>query len=320
MYMTMMHIHKLIPRCVIPVFVLAGALHGEAFSASSGPEGIDWRLVEVGGTPVSPLPNERQPNILLDPVKKRVSGFSGCNNFFGGYELDGPSLKFGLIGSTRRACPDLETALETDVFKALDETRAWNMEDSMLLLLLLLDDGVVLARFTRLQKDASAPDLGSITFLSTWFPSGKVTLSHGEYREPAAPGSASEIIVKLSDKKAFGMVNGREIGAAVIVTSGGGTGTFYDLALLSRGSEGWVNTDTVFLGDRVKVHSVEIKNNRIVVAMTTHGPKDPKCCPTFEVKKRFAIAGNHLVSVAEAETDGASRITGTVWQCVQTLY
>jgi hypothetical protein len=186
--------------------------------------------------------------------------------------------------------------LETEIFKALNKTRAWKIEDGVLL---LLDDSAVLARFTKVQKDAPAFDLGSMTFLSTWVPSGKVTLSHGEYREPAAPGSALEIIVRLSDKKVFGMVNGRETGAAVIFTSAGGTGTFYDLALLVNEAEGWVNTDTVLLGDRVKVHSVEIKDDHVVVAVTTHGPHDPRCCPTIEVKKRFAIEGNHLVSVAE---------------------
>jgi len=308
---------SVIPLCFILICAFAGVLHGEAFSSSNGTEGIEWRLVEAGGAPVSPLVNERQPYILLDPVKKRVLGFSGCNNFFSSYELDGASLKFGPVGSTRRACPDLETGLETEVFKALDKTCAWKIKDGMLL---LLDDSTVLARFTRVQKDAFSPDLGSMTFLSTWFPSGKVTLSHGEHCEPAAPGSASEIIVKLSDKKVFGMVNGRETGAAVIFTSTGGTGTFYDLALLSREAEGWVNTDTVLLGDRVKVHSVIIKNDHIVVAMTTHGPNEPKCCPTVEVEKRFGIEGNHLVSVAEVESDRESRITGTVWQWVQTLY
>jgi len=162
--MTMIRIQTLILLCFILICAFAGVLHGGAFSSSSGPEGIEWRLVETGGAPVSPLANERQPYILLDPVKKRVSGFSGCNNFFSSYELDGASLKFGPVGSTRRACPDLETGLETEVFKALDKTRAWKIKDGMLL---LTDDGNVLARFTRVQKDAPAPDLGSMTFLST---------------------------------------------------------------------------------------------------------------------------------------------------------
>jgi heat shock protein HslJ len=146
--MTMMRIHKLIPLCIMLICAFTGVLHGEAFSASSGPEGIEWRLVEVGGAPVSPLANEKQPYIMFDPPQKRVSGFAGCNNFFGSYELDGSSLKFGPIGSTRRACPDRETAVETEVFKALDKTRAWKIKDGMLL---LLDDSAVLARFTRAQ-------------------------------------------------------------------------------------------------------------------------------------------------------------------------
>ncbi|MFZ2196254.1 MAG: hypothetical protein WAV13_00865 [Thermodesulfovibrionales bacterium] len=143
-----------------------------------------------------------------------------------------------------------------------------------------------------------SPDLRSMTFMSTWFPSGKVTLSEGQYREPAAPGSASEIVVKLSDKRTFGLINGKDTGAVVLVTFPGETGTFYDLALLTNGSEGWVNTDVAFLGDRVKVHSLVIKDNYFVITMTTHGPGDAMCCPTLEVEKFFAVQGNRLVPVA----------------------
>ena len=170
----MIRIHKRIPLCSILICAFLGVLQGEAFSASIGPEGIGWRLVEVFGVPVSPLAGKNQPYIMFDQAQKRVTGFAGCNNFFGGYELDGSSLKFGPIGSTRRACPDIETVLETSFFRALDKTNAWKIEDGILL---LLDDRAVLARFTRVQKDAPAVDLGSMTFLSTWVPSGKETLS-----------------------------------------------------------------------------------------------------------------------------------------------
>ena len=315
--MTMIRIHKPILLCSILIFAFLGALYSDALSASSGPEGIEWRLVEAGGTPVPPLADERQPLILLDPVQKKATGFSGCNNFFGGYELDGESLKFGPIGATRRFCEGASGEVEMRLMEALDKTRLWNIADG---LLILFDNTHVLARFTRVGKDAPEPDLGSMTFLSTWFPSGKVTLSRGEYREPAAPDSASEIMVKLSDKKVFGVINGRQSGAAVLITDPGGSGTFYDLALLSKEAEGWVNRDISFLGDRVKIHTIEIKNNEIVVAMTTHGPSDPMCCPTLEVKKRFAVQEDRLVPAAGGESEEESRITGKVWQWVQSLY
>jgi len=128
--------------------------------AGTGPEavsieGVQWYLLEVAGSPVSPMAHDKQPHITLDPVQKRASGFSGCNNFFGSYELKGESLKFGPVGATRMACPDLEMGLETEVFKALDQTRAWEIQDKELL---FLADGKVLARFAVSQADNGATE------------------------------------------------------------------------------------------------------------------------------------------------------------------
>jgi len=290
----------------------AGGINPSAMSI----EGPEWRLIEVGGSPVSPLPGERQPFIFFNAVKKQATGFAGCNNFFGTYELDGPALRFGPVGATRMFCEGEPGEVELKLMGALEKTRSWEISDNVL----LLKNGGILARFTIAGKDSASVDLESMTFLSTWFPSRKVTLSLGEYREPAAPGSASEIVVRLSDMKAFGMIAGKEEGVVVLVTSTAGSGTFYDLALLTKEPGGWVNTDTVPLGDRVKVHSVEIENDEIVVAMTTHGPDDPMCCPTLEVKKRFAVRGNRLVSPAGKVTNKETPITGTVWHWVHTLY
>ena len=265
--------------------------------AAIGLEGNEWQLLEVSGIPVSPLSGEKQPDIIFDSVQKQATGSAGCNNFFVGYELDGNSLKFGQTGSTRRACPDLQMSLETEVFKALEKTRSWKITDGELF---LLDGGEVLARFSPDRPVEPVVDLQSMTFLSSWFPSGKVKLSHGEYREPAAPGSAAVIVVTLSDKQVFGLINGRQTGAVVLVTETGGSGTFYDLALLVKEAAGWVNTDVVLLGDRVEVHAIEIVDDTIVISMKTHGPEDPMCCPTYEVTKRFTMRENRLVPRMES--------------------
>jgi heat shock protein HslJ len=108
-------------------------------------EGVHWYLTEVTGAPVSPMADDKQPHILLDPALKRATGYAGCNNFFGSYELDGALLTFGPIGQTRMACPDLETGLETNVFEALGNTRKWKIEDGDLL---LFESNAILARFS----------------------------------------------------------------------------------------------------------------------------------------------------------------------------
>jgi len=283
-----------------------------------GLEDNKWQLVEINEASVSSLAGEKQPYILFDSAQKKVTGFAGCNNFFASYEINGTSLKFGPVGSTRMACPDLEMNLETEVFKVLDKTRSWDIRDGRLL---LLDESNVLARFTNARGDDAAIALESMTVLSRWFPSGKVTLSLGEYRKRVTPNSASETVVKLSDKKAFGLINGKETGAVILVTDPGGSGTFYDLALLIKETAGWVNTDTVFLGDRVKVQSIEITGDTIVIKMKTHGPGDPMCCPSTAAVKQFAVTNNRLVPAAdETPEKNIQGIKGTVWQWVRTLY
>jgi len=92
------------------------------------------------------MAGDKQPYMLLDSEQKQVTGFAGCNKFFGRYELDGSSLTFGPMGTTRMACLDLETGMETSVFEALENSRKWKKADGELL---LLDGDAVLARFSR---------------------------------------------------------------------------------------------------------------------------------------------------------------------------
>jgi heat shock protein HslJ len=165
-------------------------------------------------------------------------------------------------------------------------------------------------------------DLDRITVRSERFPSGAVTLKNGEYRESAAAGSAATKTIKLSDQRAIGSVLGRDAAAVVIVTDPGGSGTFFDLALLFKKNGGWANVDTVFLGDRVKVHSVDIRDNEIFVSMTIHGPGDALCCPTREITRRYAIQTDRLIA-REGETKaaiGTDDLIGPVWHWVRTQY
>lgn len=167
------------------------------------------------------------------------------------------------------------------------------------------------------------PDINfdTIVFLSSWTKSGNVQLVNGEYREPAAPGSATETVVKLTDDIASGKVNGEDAAAVILVTNPGGSGTFYDLALLVTEPQGWVNQDITFLGDRVKIHSFAITDNEMVVDMTTQGPEDAMCCPTLHVVRRFVLRENRLVKASEEVRGKADQmLIGTVWRWQQSLY
>jgi META domain-containing protein len=79
--------------------------------------GVEWQVSELSGHAVAPSGDRQQPFIIFDAAKKQATGYAGCNRFFGGYELEGVAMKFGPIGATKRACPDLEEGIETEFLK-----------------------------------------------------------------------------------------------------------------------------------------------------------------------------------------------------------
>jgi heat shock protein HslJ len=163
-------------------------------------------------------------------------------------------------------------------------------------------------------------DPAAMTYRSTWTGSGEVTLTGGVYREPAAPGSAAELVVRLSEWQAFGEVDGQSTGAVILITESGGSGTFYELALLRRRGGDWVNSDVLLLGDRVIIHELAVRDGQVVVAMTTHGPQESMCCPTRRVERRYAVAGGALAAAGETLLPALPALIGPVWQWVRTFY
>lgn len=141
-------------------------------------------------------------------------------------------------------------------------------------------------------------DPASMTYRSAWRESGTVTLSGGLFREQAASGSAAEFSVRLSDWRAFGMTEEGAFGTVILVTQAGGSGTFYDLALLEHGPGGWINSDVVPLGDRVNIHALSIRDGEVLVNLTRHGLHDSMCCPTQYVEQRYSVRDGRLVGAS----------------------
>ena len=134
-------------------------------------------------------------------------------------------------------------------------------------------------------------------YRSEWFDKGKIKLSDGMYKEKIAPDSATELVIKLSDKMAFGDLNGDgvEDAAVILVSDPGGSGTFYDLAAVINSNGNPQHAASVFLGDRVKVEGVSIKSGKIMVKMVTHDRTDPRCCPSLRVEQEYTLQGDALV-------------------------
>lgn len=141
--------------------------------------------------------------------------------------------------------------------------------------------------------------LQNAEYQTEWTPEGWVRLESGEYRTPAAPGSASEIVITLSEHVASGELDGEAVAAAILYSSGGGSGTFRELHVMVERDGQPYDVAWMHLGDRVQINTLSIQDDEIVVDMVTHGPDDPICCPTQQVVQTYALQGEELVQTSE---------------------
>lgn len=164
--------------------------------------------------------------------------------------------------------------------------------------------------------------LGNASYPIDYAGTGSVQLTNGEFRQPAAEDSAADIITQTTDHVAVGeMPVGEPVVAVILVSQTGGTGTFYDLAVMAEQDGQLASRGTAYLGDRIIVNSLSIENGQIVVDMIVQGPEDPFSSPTQQVLQTYELQGAELqktsskvIGTVEAQSENRSEIMGIVWE------
>ncbi len=136
----------------------------------------------------------------------------------------------------------------------------------------------------------------------------QVKLTGGKAEKEAAPGSASKITTSVFGELTLGDVNadGQNDAALILVQNGGGSGTFYYLAVAYSSSTGIIGTNTLLLGDRIAPQSVEIRNGMVIVNYATRRPDEPMSVqPSQGVSLYARLAKGVLVDVTK-EANSAS--------------
>ncbi len=87
-----------------------------------------WKVIELEG--IDKL-NEN-PTMNFEDKDHRISGSSGCNNYFGSYKLDNNKLTFSQMGSTRKMCPDM--SIENLFMNNLREVDHYQIKNDRLIL------------------------------------------------------------------------------------------------------------------------------------------------------------------------------------------
>lgn len=152
-------------------------------------------------------------------------------------------------------------------------------------------------------------DLANATLLTENTDDGTATLEDGEFRAPVAPGSASEMVIRLG-KWSTGDLDGTggADAVAISVENPGGSGTFYFLHALVNEEGALHDADVAFLGDRIRVEGVSIHDGVVAVAMLDRPPTAPYAeAPSVPVIRTFRLAGESLEELefvtAQSEAD-----------------
>ena len=147
------------------------------------------------------------------------------------------------------------------------------------------------------QPPPTRAQLEAATYAADVAPGGSATLVGGRFEAPAAPGSASKVTVSLQ-AAANGPIGGQPGAAVILASSGGGSGTFFDLYAVDASAK---TIARAALGDRIVLNALTFgPNGRIVVAMVAHAPADPACCPTSVQTREYEIRDGALMLLTTA--------------------
>ena len=258
-------------------------------------------------------------------------GTSGCNNYSGSFTVDGDQMSIMPLASTMMMCPEPEGVMEQEAaFAAALETVATYTIDGNQLELRTAD-GALAISFVAAAPEETEPAvdaetmavLSNLAYSNTALFTDTVQLVSGVYTETVAPDSAMVAYVEMTDIAAAGELNGQPAYAVILVSNGGGSGIFYDLAVVAEVDGQWTNVATTTLGDRVVINSLVIENNQVVADMLTQGPDDPMCCATQQVVVAYELVDGELIEVALASAAGRAAeggIVGVTWEWVESLY
>jgi heat shock protein HslJ len=91
----------------------------------------DWKVTSLKGI----VSFQRNPTININKEEGKVSGFAGCNNFFGTFEpgtstFDFAQIGMSRIGMTRKMCPDM--TVENAFTNSLNEISYYKIENEIL--------------------------------------------------------------------------------------------------------------------------------------------------------------------------------------------
>lgn len=88
----------------------------------------DWQVIAMKDLDLDEI--ENKPTVKFDGVNHKISGFAGCNNYFGEYKPENKELDFSQMGMTRKMCKDM--SIETTFLNNLKNAKMMGIDGKSL--------------------------------------------------------------------------------------------------------------------------------------------------------------------------------------------
>ena len=98
----------------------------------------------------------------FDSKTNKVSGFAGCNRFFGTYSTNGNSISFSELGATRMMCEDEKNKIENNFFQTIAKVNAFELSNGKLSL--KHDDSILITADENLKSESRQAETINIVY------------------------------------------------------------------------------------------------------------------------------------------------------------
>ena len=118
------------PRATLVVRRFDGVWPGESCGdakAWTRLRGTYWKATRLAGRPVAVFEGGSEPHFELELGELRVAGSAGCNRFMGAFAIEGDSLSFGRLSTSRMECPT-GMGQERHFLDTLDKVAFWQTD------------------------------------------------------------------------------------------------------------------------------------------------------------------------------------------------
>jgi heat shock protein HslJ len=149
------------------------------------------------------------------------------------------------------------------------------------------------------------------------FPEETITLTDGNATYDDG-GSGQPYISLMDQLIVTGDLDddGAEDAVTVLIDHSSGSGTFFYLVAVLEALSNPTPLEALMIGDRIQVKSLSVDGSQIIADLVAHGANEPLCCPSWNVRKVYALEANTLVERSSEELSqiALEDLNDTTWR------